>query len=326
MSSRYPTRKRATVDYAAVNSGRPSRVTKAKPAPPILVSPRTPKSARSSRSLGGTGRRVAFAPIERPEPEPLDQSSDGGPDPPSLDPTFDSSELSSEEVTDSDQSFSLGGVTQELTEITDSDQDLSTEGVTQELTEITDSDEYQSTEEVTQVPTSSSSSLFVNPEPASPPVQLPLSKGETFNEAFTRMFFPPLEDTLRGYERVRDYFKLEEDSENELDEDNSEAATQYTVQELIDLVGTVVTFVRKVKQVPIDITDPSSVSQELDSQDPLWDNTSVNWTKFAHQAWHHRWSEADTLNEMPLGVVTALANEVLRFKGDLLDKGIDLEA
>lgn len=196
MPSRYPTRKRANVDYAAVNSGRPSKITKAKPAPPILVSPRTPKSARSSRSLGGIGPRVAFAPIERPEPEPLDQSSDGGPDPPSLDPTFDSSELSSEElteVTDSDQSYSAGGLTQELTEITDSDEHVSTEGVTQELTEITDSDEYLSTEDVTQAPTSSSSSLFVNPEPASPPVQLPLSKGETFNEAFTRMFFPPLE-------------------------------------------------------------------------------------------------------------------------------------
>ncbi|KAI2467202.1 hypothetical protein F4781DRAFT_321568 [Annulohypoxylon bovei var. microspora] len=98
--------------------------------------------------------------------------------------------------------------------------------------------------------------------------------------------------------------------------------TTLTVQEVLDLVGTVVYFVRSVKKVRIDLTSPLSVTRALNSRDGVWDDQSIDWTKYVDRAWRHRFDAVDSLYEMPLGHVAALVDVVMQFKYELGDKGI----
>ncbi|KAI0889365.1 uncharacterized protein GGS22DRAFT_184942 [Annulohypoxylon maeteangense] len=146
MSSRYPKRKRVTIDYAAIAAGKPpvSKTPKTSVAQAIRI-PKTKRQATSgavskaSKPAKRPGRPPAKTRtvIERPEPEPLDQNSDGGPDPLSTDPDVDSSELSDISPTES----------MELTEEV-SEQDLEEQPEEQPEEEIEEQPEEEVEEEV----------------------------------------------------------------------------------------------------------------------------------------------------------------------------------
>ncbi|KAI1209401.1 uncharacterized protein F4807DRAFT_467659 [Annulohypoxylon truncatum] len=322
MSSRYPKRKRAAIDYAAIASGntqapRTSKTGKAQalrlpkskrpatsPSPPKLSkssskaanparaskTPKAPKVKAAVKAIKAPKRPV----VERPEPEPLDQNSDGGPDPPSPDPEIDPEQLSATTATR-----------------------------TSYATTTTPSTEFvPQYEQQQQQPTP----VSIQPKPGPRP----------------RSIFDPDPDVDQLFrmmdQQEQDLAFLDMDTDPEpfpdLINDSSSSSifyqprtnplTELSVQEVVDFVGTVIYFVRAVKRIRIDVANPLSVTRALDARDRVWDDPARDWAKYGDRAWRHRFHVADGLYEMPLGHVAALVDVVMRFKEDLDDKGIHI--
>ncbi|KAI1460449.1 hypothetical protein F4805DRAFT_393442 [Annulohypoxylon moriforme] len=353
MPSRYPRRNRAAVDYAAVAAGkaqairipekkkpgRPSQTRTPKPKAPKTKNPNVRTRWRSPRGNEWSARQPG-----RPEPEPLDQNSDGGPDTPSPDPDVDPDQLSDTTPTESQDSAEKE-VEEESSEPSTAELPRTYPGINRyrarhKQLKVPDS---MGTTRTPQFNTHQLNAAYYNvllpqeSDDASSPSTVSESEDETnmttqeYHDRLARREMPSYETSSES-----DFWEMQDqqgadglmDSFSEIDMEQYrpmvDPMTELTIQGIVDMVGAVTFFAQNVQRMRIDVTSPMSVMMALNSQDSLWDAPHQAWVKYADRAWRHRFHIADKLYDMELGDLVTLADVAMKFKEDLSAKGIEI--